>query len=48
MRIKQKTMNRFKKFGATAKRPIYGYIVPEGAKSLDDWQRDPTAGKYVR
>ncbi len=47
MRIKQKTMNRFKKFGATAKRPIYGYIVPEGAKSFDEWQKDPAAEKYI-
>jgi hypothetical protein len=39
-RIKQKTMNRFKKLGFTARRPISGYIVPEGAKSYDAWQRD--------
>lgn len=40
MRVKQKTMNRFKKFGATANRAIMGYIVPEGAKTFSDWQRD--------
>jgi hypothetical protein len=47
MRIKQKVMNRFKKFGATANRSIYGYIVPPGAKSFDDWRKDPDAEKYI-
>jgi site-specific DNA recombinase len=39
-RIKQKCMNRFKKFGWTTRRRIAGYIVPPGAKSYDDWQKD--------
>ncbi len=39
-RIKQKTMNRFKKTGFTAKRPIAGYIVPSDATTFDEWERD--------
>ncbi len=46
-RIKQKMMNRFKKSGATAKHPIHGYIVPEGAKSYDDWSKDETAAEHI-
>ncbi|CAN5530549.1 hypothetical protein BH11PLA2_BH11PLA2_46390 [soil metagenome] len=42
-RIKFKMMNRFVRYGATARRPFYGYIVPEGAKTYDDWSLDPTA-----
>jgi site-specific DNA recombinase len=38
-RIKQKKMNRFKKFGASIAVPIFGYLVPENAKTYDDWQR---------
>jgi site-specific DNA recombinase len=47
MRIKQKTMNRFKKTGATSRRRVFGYIVPPGAKSYDDWQKDPGAEPYI-
>jgi len=47
MRVKQKMMNRFKKSGATAKRPIHGYSVPEGAKSFDDWLRDDAAEEHI-
>ena len=36
-RIKKKVMNRFKKYGLTAARPIATYEVPKGAKSYDDW-----------
>src|SRR5262249_31417842 len=39
-RIKQKCMNRFKKYGHVAKRPITGYIVPDHATSYDDWTID--------
>ena len=46
-RIKQKLMNRFKKSGATAKHPIHGYIVPEGAKSYDDWLKDETTAEHI-
>jgi site-specific DNA recombinase len=46
-RIKQKTMNRFKKYGATGNRAIMGYIVPEGAKSYDDWQKDPSLQTFI-
>ena len=42
-RLKQKLMNRFAKFGGATARPIYGYIVPSGAKTYDDWQKEPTA-----
>jgi hypothetical protein len=47
MRIKQKMMNRFRKFGATGNRAIYGYIVPVGSKSYDDWLKDPQAEEHV-
>ncbi len=46
-RIKQKMMNRFKKHGETARRSIYGYSVPAGAKSFVDWQKDPIAEKHI-
>jgi site-specific DNA recombinase len=46
-RIKQKSMNRFKKFGATARRSIYGYIVPDGAKSYNEWRKDPDAEHFI-
>src|SRR5204863_6940393 len=46
-RIKQKTMNRFKKYGTTGNRAIMGYIVPEGAESYDDWQKDPALEEFV-
>lgn len=38
-RIKQKSMNRFRKFGQPTGRPISGYYVPPGVKSYDDWQK---------
>lgn len=46
-RVKQKTMNRFKKHGATAKRPISGYIVPEHATCFDDWSKDTTLESLI-
>ncbi|MBL8827521.1 MAG: recombinase family protein [Planctomycetaceae bacterium] len=46
-RIKQKNMNRFKKFGGAMARPIYGYILPEGAKTYDDWQKAPEAERFI-
>lgn len=42
-RLKNKLMNRFKKFGGATARPVYGYVLPDGAKTYDDWQRDPAA-----
>jgi site-specific DNA recombinase len=42
-RIKQKTMNRFRKSGHTAARPIAGYIVPSDATSYDDGRKDESA-----
>jgi hypothetical protein len=38
-RIKQKSMNRFRKFGGPTGRPIAGYIVPEGAKTYPEWRK---------
>lgn len=40
-RIKHKKRNRFIKFGGATGVPIAGYIVPEKAKSYDDWSKDP-------
>lgn len=42
-RIKQKKMNRFKKYGGATPCEIYGYIKPEGAKTFDDWMKDDAA-----
>jgi site-specific DNA recombinase len=42
-RIKKKLMNRFMKFGGAAAFEIFGYIKPPGAKTFDDWQKDPAA-----
>jgi len=44
-RIKQKKMNRFKKFGGATPCEIYGYVKPPGAKKFDDWQKDDAAGE---
>lgn len=42
-RLKHKLMNRFRKFGGAVARPIYGYVVPDGAKTYDDWRKDDAA-----
>jgi len=42
-RLKKKLMNRFKKFGGSTAVPIHGYIVPDNAKTYDDWHKDPEA-----
>jgi hypothetical protein len=47
-RLKQKLMNRFKHGRGAAARPVYGYVVPEGAKSYDEWQKDPAATEVYR
>jgi hypothetical protein len=44
-RIKQKKMNRFKKFGGATPCEIYGYVKPPGAKTYDDWIRVESAGE---
>ncbi len=46
-RIKQKTMNRFKKAGTTGDRSIAGYTVPEEAESYDDWQKNNAWEKVI-
>lgn len=38
-RIKQKKMNRFKKFGGATPSEIATYVKPEGAKTFDDWYK---------
>ena len=42
-RIKHKSMNRFKKYGQATAREVYGYIVPNDAKSYYDWKTDESA-----
>ena len=42
-RLKFKLMNRFEKFGGAMARPIYGYILPAGAKTYDDWTIEDSA-----
>jgi len=40
-RIKQKQMRRFKAHGGAMPLPIFSYIVPDDAETLDDWKIDP-------
>jgi site-specific DNA recombinase len=47
-RVKQKSMNRFKKYGRSPRRPIASYLVPEGATTYDEWRLDETATEVVR
>jgi hypothetical protein len=47
-RLKQKLMNRFEKFGGATARPIFGVIVPPGAKTYSDWRRDEMANPFIR
>lgn len=47
-RIKQKKMNRFKKFGGATPCESYGYIKPEGAKTFEDWRKDDAATPIIR
>ena len=46
-RVKQKKMNRFKKFGGATPCEIYGYIKPEDAETFDDWRKDDAAKRTV-
>lgn len=46
-RIKQKKMNRFKKYGAATPCPIAGYIKPDGAETFSDWSKDEDAAEYI-
>ncbi|WP_194242529.1 recombinase family protein [Gimesia benthica] len=47
-RIKQKKMNRFKKYGASTPCPIAGYIKPDGAETFSDWSKDEDAAEYLK
>ena len=47
-RIKQKTANRFRRFGGPTGRPITGYIVPEGAKTYPEWRKVETATPVIQ
>ncbi len=47
-RLKHKLMNRFKKFGGATPREIFGYKKPPGAKTYDEWQKDPDATSIYR
>lgn len=47
-RLKHKLMNRFLKFGGATPRQCYGYIKPDGAKTYDDWQKDPAAAQVLQ
>jgi hypothetical protein len=42
-RLKHKLMNRFLKFGGATRVEIFGYLKPPGARTYDDWQKDPGA-----
>ena len=47
-RLKQKLMNRFKKFGGAVALPIAGYIKPEDTKSYGDWLKDDSATETIQ
>jgi len=47
-RLKKKLMNRFTKFGGAPARPIFGYDLPEGAKTYDDWRKNDDATLIYR
>lgn len=48
-RIKQRLMNRFRKFGGVTPCEIFGYIKPIGeGTTYDDWQKDPTAERIYK
>ena len=47
-RIKQKSMNRFKKFGQPTGRPIAGYFIPPGVKSYDGWQKQEDLAPLIQ
>ena len=42
-RIKHKLMKRFERSGGATAREPFGFIKPEGAKTYDDWYKDPAA-----
>ena len=46
-RLKQKLMNRFKKFGGAPAHPVAGYVVPPDAKTYHDWRRDDAATPVI-
>ena len=47
-RLKQKLMNRFKKFGGAMARDISGYDVPDEAKTYADWKRQEQATPIIQ
>ena len=47
-RLKHKLMNRFRKFGGATALPIYGYIVPPGAKTYFDWLKNHDATEKIQ
>lgn len=47
-RLKHKLMNRFRQGRGATNRPVYGYDVPAGAKTYDDWRTDPAATDTYR
>jgi site-specific DNA recombinase len=47
-RIKQKLLNRFRKYGAATPCEIAGYVKPKGAETFHDWIRQESATPIVR
>jgi site-specific DNA recombinase len=47
-RLKHKLMNRFVKFGGAPAREIAGYIVPNEAKTYDEWLKDEEATPIIQ
>ncbi len=47
-RLKNKLMNRFRKFGGATALPIYGYTKTAEAKTYDDWQLVPEASPVYK
>jgi hypothetical protein len=48
LRLKQKLMNRFQKFGGATARPIASYVVPPDAKTYSDWRKDDEATPIIK
>ena len=46
-RLKQKLMNRFEKLGGAIAREIFGYRVPDNAKTYAEWSKDPAAEDFI-
>ena len=47
-RLKHKLMNRFVKFGGATAGATFAHIIPPGAKTYDEWQKNQAATPIIR